>query len=353
MGMSASQARYLGLTARKNNNEFQTQQLAQQRIMLAMQMDQLTQDYTAKKSNRELLFLQTDMNSSSTTSKRLTYDIITNTNPFSGLGMRLVDASGAVVVPKLTQVDYDQKLRDAESLYAKSISNKCYYANIQGSDGKTSTVTYSGDNFVNTYLSFVNNDPTKNQILDKDNNPVDFTTFKENVSSMSAPDFYEYWSTNNFSFQTTNMMSGNRLYSEDDAEAQAKYEAEVEKITVERNTRYAEDENCLDPDYLENKIRTGEWTLQKQDTTLGASQYDWVNTVWSSEARIGDVLDEDDDASAEASYTQKSAFFQEKDKMLELTMKQLDTEHGALQTEIDSVKKVIDKNVEGSFKTFG
>ena len=40
------------------------------------------------------------------------------------------------------------------------------------------------------------------------------------------------------------------------------------------------------------------------------------------------------------------------DRELELKLKQLDTEHNAVQTEIDSVKSIAKKNVEDSFKTF-
>jgi hypothetical protein len=45
--------------------------------------------------------------------------------------------------------------------------------------------------------------------------------------------------------------------------------------------------------------------------------------------------------------------FQQQDKRLELTSKNLDTQHNEVQTEYDSVKKVIDKNIEVSFKTLG
>ena len=41
------------------------------------------------------------------------------------------------------------------------------------------------------------------------------------------------------------------------------------------------------------------------------------------------------------------------DAMLEMRLKQVETEHTALETEMDSVQKVVDDNVEGSFKTFG
>ena len=44
---------------------------------------------------------------------------------------------------------------------------------------------------------------------------------------------------------------------------------------------------------------------------------------------------------------------QAEDKNLELRLKQLDTEQNAIQTEMDAVSKVIEKNTESTFKTFG
>lgn len=49
---------------------------------------------------------------------------------------------------------------------------------------------------------------------------------------------------------------------------------------------------------------------------------------------------------------QETKQIQLQDKSLELKMKQLDTEHNAVQTEMDAVQKVIQKNIESSFKTF-
>ena len=42
----------------------------------------------------------------------------------------------------------------------------------------------------------------------------------------------------------------------------------------------------------------------------------------------------------------------EKDQVLELQLRQLDTEQETIVTELESVKKVIDKNIENVFKTF-
>ena len=47
------------------------------------------------------------------------------------------------------------------------------------------------------------------------------------------------------------------------------------------------------------------------------------------------------------------SIIQQQDKNLEIRIKQLDTEQKAIQTEMDAVSKVIEKNVESTFKTFG
>lgn len=49
----------------------------------------------------------------------------------------------------------------------------------------------------------------------------------------------------------------------------------------------------------------------------------------------------------------KIEIIQAEDKDLEIRLKQLDTEQDAISNEIDAVSKVIEKNVESSFKTFG
>ena len=49
----------------------------------------------------------------------------------------------------------------------------------------------------------------------------------------------------------------------------------------------------------------------------------------------------------------KTSLIQQEDQMLELRLKQLDTEQNALSTEIDAVSKVVKDNIEDSFKTFG
>ena len=52
------------------------------------------------------------------------------------------------------------------------------------------------------------------------------------------------------------------------------------------------------------------------------------------------------------SMTSQTVIIQQQDKNLELHLNQLDTEQQAIQTELEAVKKVIDKNIEETFKTF-
>lgn len=351
MGMSASQARYLGLTARKNNNEYEAQQCAEQKTMLAMQMDMVATDYTKKVSNRELLFTQIDASSNTSSSKRLSYEIITNTNPFVGLNMRVVDTNGKVVVPNDQTAYFNQLQQNAIDAYTKAMNNR-YFTNVTTNpNGSTSETMLTGQSYTDLFLSGTNNNP----ILDKNGNQIDVNDFKQKVKLMDAPSFHDFWMDNGYSsadLNPTNPNTKDKMYTQDDQAAQATYDSEIARITNLRSTQYLADQNCLDPLYLEKKLRSGEWTLEKPNPNKGDTTRDWVGTAWQSESSIADVADQTDDAAAEAEYTQQSQFFQAQDKRLELRMKQLDTEHSAIQTEMDSVKKVIDKNIEGSFKTF-
>ena len=109
MGMSASQARFLILTAQKNNNEYQAQRITHERLMLAQETENWTMEYNDKMNNTTLLFnaktaADTDLYNYN---RKLVYDDIVRSeldeNP--GLGGRLVTTSGKIVVPRLPEFD--------------------------------------------------------------------------------------------------------------------------------------------------------------------------------------------------------------------------------------------------------
>lgn len=59
-----------------------------------------------------------------------------------------------------------------------------------------------------------------------------------------------------------------------------------------------------------------------------------------------------DDAAAEAEYRRKTSELQIKEKRLQMDLQQVETQQKACETEMDSVKKIMDKNIERTFKVF-
>ena len=100
---------------------------------------------------------------------------------------------------------------------------------------------------------------------------------------------------------------------------------------------------------IENGLRNG--TYQLKTLVDGVPQGALI--AWSTNSSFDDNLNTTDDAVAESTYAYKSSVLNAQDKQLELELKNVDTQHNAVQTEIDAVKKVIEKNIESSFKTFG
>ena len=64
------------------------------------------------------------------------------------------------------------------------------------------------------------------------------------------------------------------------------------------------------------------------------------------------AYDTSDDAQADAEYRRKTASIQIKEKRLQMDLSQVETQQKACETEIDSVKKIMDKNIERTFKVF-
>lgn len=232
MGMSASQARYLQLTARKSDYEFEAQQICQKRLELAQYTEQAALEYTNKINDRRLYFLPagtTTFGSLTTGLNQLTYANITDSIEDGGMNMRIVTAEGKIVVPSLPE------------------------------------------------------------------------TIPEGMS-------------------------------EDD---------------------YCVTTNCLNADLLDVRLRGGNWFLESYDSAGEDGTVGWETVQWETSSFIYDALYTDNDPAAEAEYAASTAAIQSKDKQLQLKLDQIATLQKSIDTELDSVKKVLDKNIETSFKTFG
>lgn len=225
MGMSASQGRYLCLTARKNNVEFEIQQSTQAKMLLAQQMDTEALLWSNGMNVQHLYYSANGCGSMTQDMQRLSYQLVTNKKENGGLEYNVKDSYGRLVVPELPD---------------------------PMPDGKT-----VADYVVEPY--------------------------------------------------------------------------------------------CGQADYFETNLKTGNWVIQRPSSTGDG----WVDEIIDGSTYIYQGVDSKDYAAAEADYDLKVEKLERKEKMLDMNIQQLAAEQQAIDTELESVKKVIDKNIEETFKTFG
>ncbi len=361
MGMAASQARFLGLTARKSNNEYQVQQLNQQRLNLADNQTQLTLDYQKKMSNRMLLFSFDD--DLSRVNKQLTYwnivdpiDTQDSEGHIVGKGYRVVDVNGNIVVPNYPGNSGDTEIGAAINKYSvheEVLDNDTLYKNLQNGTWVLKAKRTDDEGHDNWFEI-----------------PLDEATFiqkmrAENPADSRDTEYYKLYNTmlekvdgkyQELTFANLTTMENLEIRIYEGIEEPENAKIIVPEIPDNDRTiyfgKYTVDEHCIDPAYLEEKLRNGDWLIQKPSSVSDPTDEEWMTIPWQGETWIKDVYNSQDDAEAEAEYEYLLAKFQKEDKMLQLRLQQLETEHKALETELDSISKVIEKNVESSFKTF-
>lgn len=284
MGLAASQGRFLSLTARNNDLVYEGQQISQQRIALADKTKEVAMRYTEAMNNK--VMQATVLVNGSQMEVPLSYDLIVNPDTCTGLGMRLVDLDDNVVIPG----DYIE--------VTKKEANK---------EAETKRV-YSTEDFIKNYLPDVD-EATAIDLMTK-----------------SMAQLKEYYDNLHKNDQNSPVVKVNPV--------------------VKEGERTLTDAKCLDNEYIQKMLTTGEWKIQKKNTES------WDDYMWQGSNNVSEVYDTSDDAAAEAQYEADMLDIQKRDKILELRLEQIETEQNAVETEIDSVKKIIDKNIEGSFKTF-
>lgn len=130
---------------------------------------------------------------------------------------------------------------------------------------------------------------------------------------------------------------------------------------TKKNNNYKElDENLINnAEWLQFALEHGILTMEQASFTENGSEkysgmgtYDWVSIIYTNAADLKSQEDETAIALAEVKYKNTITEIENKDKKYDQDLKKLDTEHNALQTEYESIKNTIDKNVERSFKAF-
>ena len=311
MGLAASQARLLFLTSRLSDLELRSQVISNAKIRLAEESSTASDQYTSALDKQKFQF-QNGANSDGPTYIPATVANLTTYNPAYGVSnkpRRIEDASGRVLVSEKTAKTYE----DAQS-------------------GKlpSSGLSVAMGDFVNGELKKYGK-----------NSPTDIPSFANDEAafiSEQAPLFAKD------SFIQT--MGGGSTDSKATDDYSSLYDQMQSGYTV------ISDDNMNSSAWLESQVSAGNIFLYEQQTQADGTT-PFVNISWTSgDPDIQEVDDSTETAKAEAKYEATMADIQSKDERFDLQLKNIDTEHEATQTEVDSVKKVIDKNIERAFKMF-
>lgn len=111
--------------------------------------------------------------------------------------------------------------------------------------------------------------------------------------------------------------------------------------------RVLEDGLASSNQWIQFALESGLVTMEQVD---GKNM--WVSMTHANCSDITEVMDDVMIAKAEAEYNKAMNNIENKDKRFDMELKNIDTEHNALQTEYDSIKNVIGKNIERSFKIY-
>jgi len=339
MGLAASQARFLGLTARKSNVEYQVQQINQQRTALSNEVMGLYDEYNRLEVPTPPVvndYLKTTYTLDSTYEG---YQIDSFTRIPSGEYEGYYD----VVLSWQDEIAKAYTYSARDSVITATKGNNGYsYLNFQlGID----SYIYDENDLNNSNITKITGDYEKYQGLTTIMNAQGKT---DGTYYMYIKDSIAYYTSENDLDSTAfENVNGKNVYygtySFDYQGAQKKTNTASAKaaLTQESSGRLSTIQIIQSDDLPELANSTYSISTTQVEDELAHEEamnnYNYEKALYEREVdRIN----------------AKTEKLQEEDRALELEINQLDTEHNAISTEMDSVKKVIEDTMEKVFKTF-
>lgn len=342
MGMAASQARFLQLTARKNNDEYQGQQINQARTALANKSAGLFE---------KMLSLQPPVPPSSMADKYYTqgYGF---TDPADSIRKKFVSeemgvANAAITIPALTYTGIGGTTSFTLSLPVNS--GDLDGIPLSAVTGLLNPVPEGTNSTLIRYATIEHTayDPNGNYTIFKVNTPVvayydqeerllDFqrisftSAYNDDVSS---PDYYNPSSA--LATPPGASISGTGagvVYGAPPTLDNLIFSAVAAPSLTQQQQNVATTQNSTD---LLDLSYTGQFDTVAFQQDM--DQYEFQKNAYDYQIERINL---------------ETKQIQEQDKSLELKLKQIDTDHSAIQTEMEAVSKVITKNIESTFKTF-
>jgi hypothetical protein len=327
MGMAASEARFLSLTGRKSNVEFQGQQINQQRTTLSNE---------SAAYNQQLLTIQVPTAPSSDSFTKTVYSFTDSANNTS------------TITDLIPELGADGSAKGTYSVAYKSTTTKP--GTITGQTSFVSTTTGTGASAVTSYTT-IGGQPLTKVGGDSDKNLDTARLQSLYGSDYSASAAYYKFTTSDGTTSTTNYIDEASLQKVTDGTdkgnlALYKHMGDVtstDVLTIKNCTLGTTASGRISSITSPN-LNNGNAVALNASTTTDTSAYDNAMNEYNYKKEAYNKQMNDINA--------KLSIVQQQDKNLELQLKNLDTEQNAISTEMDAVKKVISKNVESSFKTF-
>lgn len=372
MGMSASQARLLSITARLTDNENSGQAVSYSKIRLADKMDQLNTDYLEALKATKLTVL-TGFNNAEEVYTDISYGLMTGYNSVAcGKQYAVTDKNGKILVSKEIAVAYESGNGDLNSFLAKLGYSQADIDVTKDSPGGADDedkllaeqkVHEAWDKYLTSvglefedeehglkfgYTSFGTDafSGYATYTLNGDTKALNYEgTTKE------QREMYDYaLSLTEGYYGTSGSVNGLKTAADPENTGYIKYLTNIFQRIQQSGyyTEQDESKTLKDNAWFEEQLRKGELQLEYYSVT----DKKFVSTSIDQDSAIQEVEDEREIALIEQKYKMDMAQVEQMDNKFDLELKKLDTEHNALQTEYDSVKSVIDKNVEKTFNIF-
>ena len=387
MGMSASQARFLTLTARKTNVEYEGQQINQQRTTLSNESANYYSQLTS-------MAVPIPPSTADYTKVTYTFENGTEKNTVTSIvATKTTKDDGIYMLNYVQEIPADSMVVNGTNVISKA--NGGYYIgkvqlqNAQDLEG-TKTVDDKEVPFTKGIIIIADDDEDDHS-ADKDNIYIKESAARKHFTDGGVP--VEVANQYSASQLQAKLLVENQYralasekYSQKDwyvryiqNSASGNYEpvfynkAEVENIDYNEKTTLSlggiraymfgqttESTEIKNAQALVEKDASGRYQalyIYSDETHTSGTRYELTTITETDDNAYNDAMNQYyyDKAIYDQKVEEVNAkigVIQVQDKNLELKLKQLDTEENAISTEMDAVKKVISKNVESSFKTF-
>lgn len=378
MGMAASQARLLSLTARMTDNEHSGQAVSYAKIRLADQTESANKDYLEALNATKLTVL-TGFSGSDEIYTDISYGLMTGYNTVAnGAQYVVTDKKGQILVNNrqaaafeagngdfnvfLSKLGYSQsdisiknnsetasaeqkavayqKIHEAWDKYLTSVGLHFGEDEEHGLDfGYNSFSTSPYDGYPTYTLTDLETGEQTTKALNFEGTTKEQRDFYDYAVSLTES-YYGQSSSSEILKNTSvsdNVGYINYLKNVFDKMASSGYYTESD-----------ENKTLKDNSWFEEELRAGNLQLEY----FSAVERKFVSTSIDSDQCIQEVTDEREIALVEQEYKTKLEKLEAQDNKYDLQLKQLDTEHNALQTEYQVMADIVKKNIDNSFKSF-